>query len=93
MRGRHRDVDLATELVTHPRLKWQCRRGMRELDELLLRYLEGRYDGAPAAEKQAFESLLSLSDPELVQYLLGRNRPEDEAIAHVVSCIRGHDTS
>lgn len=65
---------------------------MRELDELLLCYLESRYDEAPAEEKQAFESLLSLSDPELVQYLLNRNRPETGPLANVVSRILGHDT-
>lgn len=65
---------------------------MRELDELLLRYLETRYDEAPAAEKQAFESLLTLSDPELVQYLLNKSRPEAGALANVLSRILGHDT-
>ncbi len=66
---------------------------MRELDELLLRYLETRYDEAPAEEKQAFESFLSLSDPELVQYLLKDSRPEPEALANVVSRILGHHSS
>lgn len=55
------------------RLRWQCRRGMRELDELLLRYLEGSYPTAPAAEKAAFEGLLQLPDPQLIGYLLQRD--------------------
>lgn len=65
---------------------------MRELDELLLRYLETRYDDAPAEEKQAFETLLSLSDPELVQYLLNKSQPEPGALASVISRILGHDS-
>lgn len=56
-------------------LKWQCRRGMRELDELLLNYLEQRYEFAPDNEKAAFRALLALPDPELVGYLLQKEIP------------------
>ena len=35
-------------------LRWRCRRGMRELDVLLERYLRERYPSAPAAEQQAY---------------------------------------
>ena len=51
-------------------LKWQCRRGMRELDELLLNYLKQRYEFAPDDEKAAFRALLKLPDAELLGYLL-----------------------
>ncbi len=61
-----------------PQLRWQCRRGMRELDELLLRYLDGNYDQAGEQEKHAFEALLALSDPELIGYLLQQYEPPAE---------------
>jgi succinate dehydrogenase flavin-adding protein (antitoxin of CptAB toxin-antitoxin module) len=51
---------------------------MRELDDLLLRYLDNRYDAAPDADKEAFQALLALSDPELVGYLLNKERPAPE---------------
>lgn len=51
---------------------------MRELDDLLLRYLDDRYPGAPAPEKAAFQALLALSDPELVGYLLNKEQPAPE---------------
>ena len=73
-------------------LKWQCRRGMRELDELLLRYVERRFDRAREEEKQAFRTVLSLSDPELVGYLLKRERPESTEIASVVEHILDRDS-
>ena len=60
------------------RLRWQCRRGMRELDDLLLRYLDTRFDSAPDADKAAFQALLTLSDPELVGYLLNKEQPAPE---------------
>lgn len=43
---------------------------MRELDELLLTYLDSQYDAACDTEKAAFNTLLALPDPELIGYLL-----------------------
>ncbi len=57
-------------IVESTQIRWQCRRGMRELDELLLGYLEHRFDAAGNTEKAAFRSLLALPDPDLVGYLL-----------------------
>ena len=69
------------------RLRWQCRRGMRELDQLLSGYLDVGYHQATAAEKAAFAALLELPDPELAGYFLGRIEPEDPIIARAVECI------
>ena len=74
-------------MTEESRLRWQCRRGMRELDELLLRYLETRYAAATAAEKSALEAVLALSDPPLNGYLLQRQTPLSEPIARVVEHI------
>ena len=51
---------------------------MRELDDLLLRYLDNRYDAAADADKEAFQALLALPDPELVGYLLNKEKPAAE---------------
>ena len=59
-------------------LRWQCRRGMRELDELLTNFLDREYDGAGAGEKAAFQSLLELPDPDLTSYLLQQRMPPPE---------------
>ena len=69
------------------RLRWQCRRGMRELDQLLSDYLETAYPQATAAEKAAFAAILELPDPELASYFLGRVQPEDPVIAAAVERI------
>jgi len=60
---------------------------MRELDELLLRYLEKCYPRADADEKAAFHEVLALADPELNGYLLQRRRPGSERIARVIDQI------
>jgi antitoxin CptB len=61
---------------------------MRELDELLIAYLEQRFDGSTSVERAAFARLLELQDPEIFGYLLGRDRPADAALSHVVARIR-----
>jgi antitoxin CptB len=59
------------------RLLWRCRRGLKELDVLLERFVREHYEGAPAPERAAFEHLVDLSDPELAACLLeGAPLPE-----------------
>jgi len=72
----------------YSRLRWRCRRGMRELDELLTRYLERDYRQAAPCEREAFARILELQDPEIFGYLLGRTLPEDASLRHVITRIR-----
>lgn len=58
------------------RLRWQCRRGLLELDWLLERFLDRDYPTLSAAERQAFEQLLSYPDPQLQWWLLEGGRAE-----------------
>ncbi len=60
---------------------------MRELDELLLRYLVQRYPTSDDAQKAAFIEVLALSDPELNGYLLQRHAPSSESIAGIIQQI------
>ena len=74
--------------MQYSRLKWQCRRGMRELDVLLSRYLAEAYPSAGDAEKAAFERLLALSDPELVGYLLKGEHADDPDLEQLLERLR-----
>jgi antitoxin CptB len=47
------------------KLRWQCRRGTKELDLLLTRYLETRYPHADEDERAQFIEILNLDDSEL----------------------------
>jgi succinate dehydrogenase flavin-adding protein (antitoxin of CptAB toxin-antitoxin module) len=57
---------------------------MRELDVLLMRYMQRDFDAAPVAEQQGFEALLSLQDPEILDLLTGRITAQDRHVQHVV---------
>ena len=75
------------------KLRWRCRRGMKELDVLLLAYLERHYDAAPPAEQGIFAELLELQDPQLFAYVVGRETPPDAAVVHVIRKISAANQS
>jgi antitoxin CptB len=66
------------------RLRWRCRRGMRELDQLLARYLDRRWAAADAKERDTFERLLACEDDKLWRWCLGDDIPEDPALYALV---------
>lgn len=66
------------------RLRWRCRRGMRELDMLLLNYLDNSYVDAEPAEQQAFRRLLTTPDPDILALLTGRALADDEHLIYVI---------
>ena len=80
-------MQLQGEMPSDPeisRLRWRCRRGMRELDMLLLGYVENRYVDAVPAEQEAFRRLLTIPDPDILALLTGRAVADDEYLAYVI---------
>jgi len=63
------------------KLRWRCRRGMKELDLLLTRYVDERFGSAPQPEQEAFRSLLESQDIALYAYCLGSEPPPLEFAA------------
>ena len=61
---------------------------MKELDLLLGRYLEDRFDAAPDAERAAFVALLDTQDPLIYAYCLGQ-APVPEHLAALIERIAG----
>lgn len=70
------------------RLRWRSRRGMRELDQLLERYLAGAWPDADESERSTFLRLLDCEDTSLWPWLVGRERPDDAALDALVQKIR-----
>ena len=69
------------------RLRWRCRRGMRELDQLLLRYLDRRWALDSDAGRAVFLRLLDTEDDKLWRWVMGRERPEDPDLHALVQAI------
>lgn len=70
------------------RLRWRCRRGMRELDRILEGFLDCGFDRLSAEEKARFEEFLEYPDPDLHAYLLGKAEPSDVKLAALLERIR-----
>lgn len=70
------------------RLRWQCRRGMLELDLFFMSFLEHGFSQLDKDEQQVFERLLKMEDQLLFEYLMKQKDPADSAIAHVIEKIR-----
>lgn len=77
-----------TELA---RLKWHCRRGMRELDLLLEGFLERRYSVLSPADRESFARLLDCRNQDLMDWLMEGGTPQDEQLAEIVGQIRDRD--
>lgn len=63
------------------RLRWRARRGLLENDIVLERFFDARPGGLTEDEIRGLDVLLDLTDPELLDLILGRAEPEGEAAA------------
>jgi antitoxin CptB len=70
------------------RLAWQCRRGMRELDELLGCFMESGYEQLDEPGRECFSTLLEYPDAVLLEVLMGRMAAADTDVAYIVQQIR-----
>ncbi|MGY1424623.1 FAD assembly factor SdhE [Lysobacter sp. A289] len=69
------------------RLRWKCRRGMRELDQLLGRYLDQQWRQASEAERGVFLRLLASEDDKLWHWFMGQETPADDELSALVQRI------
>ena len=70
------------------RLRWQCRRGMLELDLLLEGFLERVYSDLPQGQQRTFCRILEYPDQLLLDWLVGEIIPADPEIRELVARIR-----
>ncbi len=69
------------------RLRWRCRRGMKELDILLERFLKHDFAALDRQQKAAFSRFLALQDPQLAAYLLKGKVPDEAEFKPIVEQI------
>lgn len=70
------------------RLRWQCRRGMLELDIILLNFFDHHYSKLDDHDKEVFQHLLKCNDQELYWWVIGSAAPADKELRHMVERIR-----
>jgi antitoxin CptB len=75
-------------MIDDRRIRWRCRRGMKELDVMLERFLADGYSELDEGERAVFARLLNSMDPELFGWLSGNALPDDEQLAAVVRRVR-----
>lgn len=70
------------------RARWRCRRGLLELDIVLLRFMDKYYTQLNEVELQQFEELLSLSDNELWDLIAEKKKIKNDEDQHVLRLLR-----
>lgn len=70
------------------RLFWASRRGMLELDLILLPFLEKIYPELADEDKLRYQKLLECEDQDMFAWFLRREDPEDSEILKIVQVIR-----
>lgn len=70
------------------RVLWQCRRGMLELDKILIKFVNKFYMQMSEEKKQIFQELLQFPDQDLLQFLVGNELPADTKFWDIILVIR-----
>nr|VFJ45066.1 MAG: antitoxin CptB [Candidatus Kentron sp. DK]VFJ52621.1 MAG: antitoxin CptB [Candidatus Kentron sp. DK] len=85
---REAEHDDFTSQSHYARLRWHCRRGMRELDILLERFLESRYAALTDADKALFSRFLEEPNERIVDWVLEGVEPEKAEYIKLVGWIQ-----
>ena len=70
------------------RLLWRCRRGIREMDLLLERFLQQHHPLLTEDEKKTFDALLDEADTDLLNWIMGRSEPENPSYNPLLARLR-----
>jgi antitoxin CptB len=70
------------------RIAWRCRRGMRELDLLLQRFLASGLESMDDDELGRLEILLAEPDQDILAWLTASAEPEDSDFRDIVKVMR-----
>lgn len=70
------------------RMRWASRRGMLELDLILMPFLDNVVPTLSERELELFERLLTCEDQDLYAWFLDRVDPEDMELKRIVDIVR-----
>ena len=72
------------------RLCWRSRRGLLELDLLLVPFIERMYEDLSSEQRKAYSLLLKREDTELLEWFGRKKLAEDESLRQLVTLILDH---
>ncbi len=81
-------MKIIEDKIKDERIRWACRRGMLELDLFLVPFYEHCYQELSEKEKETFAELLTAIDPELLEWLMAHQTPQNKEVACLVEKIR-----
>lgn len=70
------------------RIRWHSRRGMLELDLILVPFADQHFEQLDPAMQDRYVALLECEDQDLLAWLLGHAEPEVPELAMIVHLIR-----
>lgn len=73
---------------TSPNIRWQCRRGMLELDFLFQRILDQYYADFSDEQKKLFSQLLQQDDPTLYDWLVAEVPCTDVTLQPIIHLLK-----
>ena len=76
-----------SENLEHKRLMWHCRRGMLELDVLLLPFCREVYPSLSDEDKAKFVDVIECEDPDLFAWFMQHQVAENPNHAYMVQMI------
>ena len=69
------------------KILWRCRRGIRELDSVLKPFVEDCYDELSHLDKTRLQTLLGHQDTQILDWILGREIPDEEGLQTLLDSI------
>ncbi|ACA32049.1 FAD assembly factor SdhE [Histophilus somni] len=70
------------------RIEWDCRRGMLELDKVIMPFFQQYFDELPDAKKDIFLRLLACSDLQLFSWFFNKTPAADLELQEMVDHIQ-----
>ena len=93
MHNDHQTIESEHAQRAEAKLRWACRRGMLELDIVLMRFLQHTYPTLLPSQQQLFQQLLTYPDQILMQWLLRLSEPPAVVLAELIQLIRHASTA
>lgn len=70
------------------KLEWACRRGMRELDKMIMPFYQNHFDNLTKEQQKTFTEMLTYPDPELFRWVMHQLPAPTQEMADLIELMR-----